>query len=168
MPDLLVGILVLGVLIGAVMLWSAITDRARKALNRHVFDSEDYHSQQELVGRELVVSSVLTPKEFITQLADRCGFARPGETRRYELQGKFIETDRNENAIAFKYQTGFLKDTTVTVAALPSGDGSRVDMVVHNWIERDGVMIGISDIQKLWRTVQAVAQQSHPTESRKS
>lgn len=168
MPDALVGLLFLAVVIGIAYLWTRITGGARKALNRHVIDSAGYRNQQDLIGQEHKASSALPPEEFITAVVKRCNFAKAGEGRVYEAVGRFIETARDERSVTFTYQTGLLKSTIVEVTAAPASSGSNVEMQVHNWIESDGVMIGTAAIQKLWRTIQTVAQESHPTESRPS
>lgn len=168
MPDALVVLLFLAVVIGLAYIWTRITGGARKALNRRVFDSAGYRNQQELVGREHKVSSALPPEEFITALVKRCNFEKEGQGRRYEANGRFIETAREKGSVTFTYQTGLLKSTVVLVTAAPASSGSQVEMQVHSWIESDGVMIGTAGLQKLWRTAQTVARESHPTGSRPS
>lgn len=160
MPESLSGILILAAVIGLAVLWSWIKGRANKALNRHVFDAGTYRNHKELVEGNHTVVTPLAPEDYIARLVERCGFARPGETRRFEATGRFVELRRVDTAVEFGYQTGLVNETRILVSATSHDNGSLVEMQIHNWMESDGVMMGAAEFQKLWRTIQALAREN--------
>jgi hypothetical protein len=148
------GILALAAIVGVVVLINYLRNQATKALNQGVFSRDKHNRGQSSIKEVVEFAAPVPPERVITAVRERLS----------------LPTDPPVAFVAALYLAGSQRDTlvfgfgnklaqtfrSVLVSEVTDG-GSRSIYRVTNWVEGDGIVRGIPEMELLANTIRSVA-----------
>lgn len=149
------GLLVLGVLIGLGLLINYLRNQAAKALNQKVFDRGG-HARGKSSTQEVIEFSAPVPAvQVISAIRDRLGL-RTDQPVAFVAALYLAESRPDLLVFGFgnKVATTF---RSIVMSEDTPGDGSHTIYRVTNWVEGDGLVRGVAEMELLANTMRLIA-----------
>jgi hypothetical protein len=153
--DVVTGILIFGVLIGVGLLVNYLRNQATKALNQKVFDRGG-HARGKTSTQEIIEFSAPVPAaRVISAIRDRLGL-RTDQPVAFVAALYLAESRSDVLAFGFgnKVATTF---RSIVMSEDTPGGGSHTIYRVTNWVEGDGLVRGVAEMELLANTVRLIA-----------
>lgn len=148
-------VVVIAVLIGVSALVSHIRSQATKALNRNVF-SRDKHNRGQATIREVIEFAAPVPAQHVLDSV-RSSLALPTVApAAFVAALHLIESRPGALVFGFGNRLSQTFRSALLAEDLPTG-GSHATYRVLNWVEGDGIVRGIAEMELLANTVRGVA-----------
>lgn len=150
--DTLYGWLIFAAFIGVVLLWQKGVKAASKTLNQKVLYRSEHKEGQELVAQLLTFETPASVAEIMAALDAMV----PKAPQRPGILAEIYELNRDQNHIVYAMGNAVYPKMVVAVVTLtPMGNCTKCEYQIHNWRERDGLVVDQEVIKGLRKHVKA-------------
>lgn len=153
--EIIGGILLLGLLAGISLLVGHLRKQATRALNRNLFKRDKHNRGRATIQEEISFSAPVSAATVQATARDRLNL--PHEMPAAFVAALHVIADQ-PGALVFGYGNKLSQTfrSALLIEDLPGG-GSRATYRVLNWVEGDGIVRGIAEMELLANTVRSVA-----------
>jgi hypothetical protein len=145
MGDTMIGILGLGVLIGAIWLWRQFTSSLGKKANQAVFHRKGHREGQDLVAQTLFFNANASPEKLRSAFDSHVQVAQSKPA----VIGDAYVLEATDDHIIYECGNRVRRSFSGLLEFSPDGDNTKGSWRVLNWTLVDGIVDGQSVMKRL-------------------